>query len=94
MSKTIDTRIVCAAIRHKEEPNLIIAGVRHYDSIMRSQVERSGGSKYWLGCEQGFLDNKGNFLTREQAHIIALQTQQIIYRCGGDKECLFSENLY
>jgi len=43
---------------------------------------------------QGFVTNKGEFLTREEAWIIALAEGQIIRRCGGDGEKLFSENLY
>jgi hypothetical protein len=42
---------------------------------------------------QGFVDNKGNFLTRKEALLIAEKENQIIRRCGGDVE-LYSENLY
>ena len=44
--------------------------------------------------EQGFVDQRGEFLTREEAHSIALAEDQIRRRCGDDERTLFSENLY
>lgn len=44
--------------------------------------------------QQGFIDNKGNWHSREQAYVIAKAAGQIIRRCGGDEGKLFSENLY
>jgi hypothetical protein len=43
---------------------------------------------------QGFLDNKGIFLTREEAHTVAKAAGQIVRRVGGDANRLYSENLY
>ena len=81
--------IVCAANR---KDGIIVCGARHFDSIMRNQIERMGmDSKNW---EQGFIDQKGNFLTREEAHKIASENNQIKRRCGGDENKLYSENLY
>jgi hypothetical protein len=48
----------------------------------------------WVDSDQGFIDQWGTFLTRQEAHKIALQQGQVIHRCGGDKEKLFSESLY
>lgn len=80
-------RVVCAANRYGD---LIIPGVRHYDPIMHKLIP-----KYCAGeFEQGFLDNKGNFLSREEAHSVAKAAGQIIRRVGGDTNKLFSENLY
>lgn len=45
-------------------------------------------------AEQGFIDQRGAFLTREEAHKVATGAGQIIRRCGGDDGRLFSENLY
>jgi len=61
------TRIVCAAIRHRDS-EVIICSARHYDPIMRKLISMTGGSDYWLGCEQGFIDQRGNFLDREDNH--------------------------
>lgn len=44
--------------------------------------------------DEGFIDQFGNFLTREEAHVIAVKQNQIIRRCGGDESRLYSENLY
>ena len=43
---------------------------------------------------QGFIDQRGNFLTREEAWIVAEASGQIIRRVGGDGKKLYSENLY
>jgi hypothetical protein len=85
-------RVVCAAMRNKE--GLIVCGARHYDTVMRALIPELGGRKAWIGAEQGFIDQFGVFLTREEAHVIATEQEQIRRRCGGDKETLFSENLY
>lgn len=83
-------RIVCAAIRNGV--NDIIAGPRHFDITMRRQLDATRAD--WETAEQGFLDQQGIFLTREQAHPIAKEAGQIIRRCGGDESTLYSENLY
>lgn len=89
----VDNRvIVCSAIRHKNGGG-IICGPRHFDFIMGDQV-RNNAYKGWAGAEQGFVDQYGVFLTREEAHEIASKKKQIIRRCGGDEGKLFSENLY
>lgn len=90
--------VVCAAIRLKN--GLIICGARHFDPIMVSVLESLYGD-YWDkelsevdGSEQGFIDQRRNFLTRDEAWKMADSNGQIRYRCGGDKDTLFSENLY
>lgn len=86
------SRVVCAANRRSD--GLIVCGARHHDTLMRNMIERTGGKAEWAGSEQGFIDQFGNFLTREEAHIIATRHNQIIRRCGGDESTLYSENLY
>lgn len=90
-------RVVCAAMRNSTGD--IVTGARHYDGIMRQHIDRlreSNGHEVWSkgDIEQGFIDNRGVFLTREEAHKVASAAGQIIRRCGGDSEKLFSENLY
>jgi hypothetical protein len=51
----------------------------------------------WIGAEQGFIDQKGKFLNREEAYVIAEAAGQVIgkvipRRCGRPE--LYSENLY
>ena len=87
-------RVVCAANRY---PNgVIITGARHWDKIMHQTVRlmRLEGEAFDGKEEQGFIDTHGEFLTREQAWIVAFHAKQIIRRCGGDGKKLFSENLY
>lgn len=86
-------RVVCAALRHKETGR-IVAGARHYDDIMRAQIAATEGYKSWLAADQGFIDQFGVYLSREEAHVIATAQEQIRRRCGGDAKRLYSENLY
>lgn len=83
--------VVCAALR--KEGKLVI-GIRHYDPLMRSTISGGMGSDWWKGAEQGFVNAKGQFLTRQEAHVVAKQNNQIRHRCGGDEHELYSENLY
>ena len=83
-------RVVCAAIRNTS--GHIICGARHFDSVMRQQVVNSTGD--WTRAEQGFIDQRGTFLTRHQALVVAFDAGQIIKRVGGDGHALYSENLY
>lgn len=91
-------RVVCAAIRHKD--GTIIAGARHYDGIMRgvilsicTDVEEARADG-WYSCEQGFLTNTGEFLTREQADPVAVRANQIREHRGRIPGRLHSEDLY
>lgn len=82
--------VVCAAIRSVY--GVLICGARHFDNVMREQIKLLGlPSTNW---EQGFIDQKGQFLTREEAWKIAIYANQIVKRVGGDEGRLFSENLY
>ena len=87
----MNQRIVCVANRHKFVGDIdIILGIRHWDELMRQQVSDSDYSDY----EQGFIDNKGKFLTREEAWVVAEREGQIIRRVEGDEGVLYSKNLY
>lgn len=85
--------VVCAAI--KDHNGTVVCSPRHFDSVMRDTVDAvtqyDTGNRKW---EQGFVDQHGKFLTREEAWGIALHAGQIINRVDGDGEKLFSENLY
>lgn len=84
-------RVVCAANRVGDR---IVTGARHYDKVMHAQIARSEGAAFWRHAEQGFIDQFGDFLTREEAWVVAEAQGQIRHRCGGDGKKLFSENLY
>jgi hypothetical protein len=92
-------RVVCAAIR--ADDGALLLGIRHYSPDMHRQIEaRRDGEKFHhrLDEDQGFVDQCGNFLTREEAWSIAAAAGQIAYpdACGfglsGPK--LYSEGLY
>lgn len=91
LSATPTNRVVCAAIRNVH--GSIICSARHFDGLMHAQIALSTQDG-WKQAEQGFIDQRGTFLTREQALTVALGAGQIIRRCGNDKSTLYSENLY
>jgi len=93
-------RIVCAANKHKEFGDLIL-GVRHWDRIMHDTFSELNSGNYRddplqsRDFIQGFIDNKGNFLDRKEAYIVAKEANQIIKKTGPENsEELYSEDLY
>ncbi len=87
-----EQRVVCAAILGKN--GCLVCSPRHMDEIMREGMHNAYSSVFWAGAQQGFVDQYGKFLTREEALVIAKKNNQIIRRCGGDDKRLYSENLY
>lgn len=84
--------IVCAALRNAA--GNIICGPRHFDLIMHGQIRNSLDRDTWKTAQQGFIDQFGIFLSREEAYDLAMDNGQKRYKCGGDSNQLFSENLY
>lgn len=83
--------VVCAANRNRES-NRIICGARHWDNIMRSQKREN---ETFNGWDQGFINQFGEFLTRDEAWTIAVEQNQIRSLCyEGQNSRLYSENLY
>lgn len=92
-------RVVCAAIRANDGD--VLLGIRHYSRDMRRQIDaRHDGHKF---ChrhdpDQGFVDQWGAYMTREEAYIVAEASGQIAYPedCGRglDGPKLYSEGLY
>lgn len=86
-----ERRIVCAACL--ADDGTIFTGIRHYSPDMVLMINLAGYSGRVMG-EQGFVDQWGNFLDRQEAFKIALRNGQ--YRpyepfCFGT---LYSEDLY
>jgi hypothetical protein len=84
--------VVCAA--NRLEGGVILCGARHWDDVMCAQAEAmgiKGGNE-----EQGFIDQFGTFLTREEAMQIVIESGQTFDadRNGGAGSALFSEGLY
>ena len=88
-------RIVCAANKYGDQ---VFCGVRHWDQAMGSTIDAALTEFSNPITEvQGFMTNKGRFVTRKEAWTIAEEQNQIIRRCGHDGPTLsglFSENLY
>lgn len=92
-------RVVCAAIRAHD--GALLLGIRHYSVDMRRQIAaRVDGSKFEhrLDEHQGFVDQYGVFMSREEAFKVAEEQNQILYpdACGLglDGAKLYSEGLY
>ena len=85
-------RLVAAA--NKLKNGLIVVGVRHHDPIMNEQIRASGETQVY--SEQGFIDNRGNFLTRRQAMPLYEEGRQKGWykKKTAPINELFSEDLY
>jgi hypothetical protein len=84
-------RIVCAANRNKKT-GLVICGARHFDYIMQNAIAALDQSGEWVDCDQGFIDQWGNFIDRKQAWRIALRQGQL--KTQHASKTLYSEDLY
>ena len=92
-------RVVCAALRAAD--GRLLLGIRHYSADMHAQLARRDDRNRFqqlLDENQGFVDQHGVYMTREEAYRVAEAAGQIAYpeACGmglnGPK--LYSEGLY
>jgi len=85
-------RIIVTAA-NRLECGLILVGARHCDKVMTAQYRAIPEDMRTLGMgEQGFIDQYGQFLSRDDAmHIVTKNGQALI---GEDWGTLFSENLH
>lgn len=85
--------VVAAACRSADH-SIVLVSARHWDGLMRQQSTVLGLDKldFPIG-EQGFIDQYGNYLSREKAASIVTQNKQALRTpiCGRS---LYSENLY
>lgn len=91
--------VVCSAIRAADGD--VLLGIRHYSADMRAQIAvRRDGWKFEHRHDedQGFVDQHGVFMSREEAFRVAADHGQIRYldKCGVglDGPKLYSEGLY
>lgn len=84
-------RVVCAAVKINDH---IVCSARHYDPLMLAQMNLIEEAYSGANVVQGFIDQFGIFLTREEAWSVAVDAKQINRRVGNDEGKLFSENLY
>lgn len=92
-------RVVCAAVRAADGE--VLLGIRHYSHDMHVQLAaRADGEKFMhrLGDDQGFVDQHGRYLSREEAYVVAMAAGQVIgpqhCRQGPNGPQLYSEGLY
>ena len=92
-------RVVCAALRAAD--GRLLLGIRHYSADMHAQIARRDDRLRFqnlLDDAQGFVDQNGIYMTREEAYRVADAAGQIVNHaaCGvglnGPK--LYSEGLY
>lgn len=85
-------RVVCAAIRHARTGR-ILTGARHFDTVMQEWLKDYELGD-WADADQGFIDQWGTFLTRQEAFVIAERQGQ--YNPWGEhtRGVLYSEDLY
>lgn len=84
--------VVAAACRSHDH-SIVLVSARHWDGLMRSQSKVLGLDKHDFPIgEQGFIDQYGNYLSREEAAFIVVQNKQKL-REPVRGEC-YSENLY
>lgn len=90
---------MCAAIRASD--GRVLIGIRHYSLDMHEQIaQRRDSLKFRQrhDPDQGFVDQHGVYMTREEAYKVALAAGQIInlQACGEglDGPKLYSEGLY
>lgn len=87
--------IICAAAKDPDN-NKVYISMRHGDEMFWQQLdaEYTHGDKNCCHFEQGFYTNKLRFVSREEAHIIAEQNNQIKRLCPTGSKRLYSEMLY
>ncbi len=92
-------RVVCAAIRAYNGD--VLLGIRHYSRDMRLQIEQRTDGGIFTNRhdeDQGFVDQHGIWMSREEAYRVARDANQLIYpdACGEglDGMKLYSEGLY
>ena len=84
-------RVVCSAV---SKDGQLILGPRHFDPTMQWQLAKYKGW-HWHDAEQGFIDQWGKFMTREEAFEVANTAGQIRVKTGNpSSRKLFSEDLY
>ena len=90
--------VVCAANRFGD---LVICGARHYDSVMCRVIKELGGMEAVHDglerddIEQGFIDQYGAFMSRDEAAFVVVSNKQAIAEPEqAELGRLISENIY
>lgn len=81
--------IVACAIKHRRLIYTLPRPARHHAILHKMPYPRDMDHDI-----AGFITSTGEFVDRKEAWCIATEHNQIIRRCGGDGDWLFSENLW
>ena len=101
----VPRHVVCAANKYGD---VIICGARHHDKVMKSQIIAIGKGSHKAGYkflrtnpvegerteQQGFIDQYGIWMSREEAAFIVVANKQHLRDVRFTSKGLFSENLY
>lgn len=91
---SVMNRIVVSAANLVDDGSMLL-GVRHHDKLMRNQMIKLKLHPNQI-VSQGFVDQFGNFLTREEAYQCVVKNKQAINgkMSLSESNKLFSEHLY
>lgn len=81
--------VVCAANRIGD---VILCGARHWDNVMHAQADAMNIDD--RKAEQGFIDQFGVFMSRDEALEVVSKNGQKLKRPIDTYDTLYSENLY
>lgn len=90
---TPQPRITHAAIRFKGQTYALPAPARHHDVIRHICSITNEPTVTAYGDDQGFVDDQGRYLTREEAFIVAHTSRQTKRRCEVGAQ-LYSEDVW
>ena len=91
LMNSADQRVVCAACKWPD--GVVVTGIRHFSPDMRLTAARMGRSPVGR-VEGGFVDQWGNWLTRQEAYEIAERQGQYRPYEPFTPGTLYSEDLY
>ena len=93
MTDRTQRRVVCAAVKGGD---IIVVGPRHFDDTMHMMISRFRKltQREMFQGEQGFIDQWGKFMSREEALAVAIAAGQLRGEKNQPTHLLFSEDLY
>lgn len=81
--------VIGVALKQNEQVTFLLPPKRHGDVFRLINLEKGD-------VEQGFIDNRGNYLSREEAWFVAQEAGQLLERAPTDKRggTLYSEDVW
>lgn len=88
--------VVCAACRLEQDgETYLVTGARHFDKVMNNIIRHLPMKLKWVNADQGFINQFGEFLTREEAlEVVKNNGQPFDPERNVAKDALFSEGIY